>query len=86
MEITIGLVGALANRSESSAELSKVLLGCQVLHNEYGLGTVRAIDAATQRCQIKLDKQDVTVFCSMSELFGGRATPTVYVKAAPMVA
>lgn len=86
MEITIGLVGTLVNSSESSAELSNVLLGCQVLHNEYGLGTVRAIDAATQRCRIQLDKQDVTVVCSMSELLGGRRTPTVYVKPAPMVA
>lgn len=86
MEITIGLVGALVNSSESSAELNNVLLGCKVLHNQYGLGTVRAIDVATQRCRIQLDKQDATVVCSMSELLGGRSTPTVYVKAAPMVA
>jgi len=86
MEITIGLVGALVNSSESSAELRNVLLGCQVLHHEYGLGTVRAIDTATQRCRIQLDKQDVTVVCSISELLGGRRTPTVYVKPSPMVA
>lgn len=86
MEITIGLVGALVNSSESSSELCNVLIGCQVLHNQYGLGTVRAIDAATQRCRIQLDKQDVTVVCSMSELLGGRRTPTVYVKQARMVA
>jgi len=82
MELNIGLIGSCSDSSLSSDGLSDFLVGCQILHEEFGLGTVRAVNVDTQRCLIQLDRRDVTIDCTLVELAGKDGYSTVYVKRA----
>lgn len=84
MQINIGLLGYLVASSENSGNLSDVLVGCKVLHDSFGLGTIRAIDAATNRCRIQLDNQDAQIDCSISVLCGKDRHSTIYIKPASL--
>ncbi|MBS1130704.1 MAG: hypothetical protein H6R16_1706 [Proteobacteria bacterium] len=86
MELNIGLVSVLVASAASSDDLDDVLVGCKVLHKGFGLGTVRSIDAVTNRCQIQLDRQNVLVECSLREFAGKGRNSTIYVKPAPVAA
>lgn len=82
MELNIGLVGSCSEASLSSDGLVNFLVGSQILHEEFGLATVRAISVDTLRCKIQLDRRDVTIDCSLAELAGKGGAPTIYVKRA----